>query len=153
MSNCADALALPPPPLIPRRLIMVAAAVLVNDQGAVLITERLAHKDFPGTWEFPGGKIERGETPSYALMRELREELGIETRPTCFWPLGFITYDMVKNNEDVCFVVMCYVCRVWTGTVTGCEGQNVKWVKPKQLYNHPIIPSNLPLIPQVIDRI
>lgn len=152
--SCAAALDLPPPVDVPRRVIVVAAAALVNTENQVLICDRPVGKDFAGYWEFPGGKLDPGETPEIALMRELREELGIETRPTCYWPIGFITHPNTKDSgEHVCYLVMLYACRVWRGDPTPREGQQMKWIAPKQLYNHNIIPSDLPLVAQLIDRI
>lgn len=152
--GCEAALDAPPPVDVPRRNILVAAVALVNQAGEVLIASRPQGRDFAGYWEFPGGKVEAGETPAHTLMRELREELAIETRPTCYWPLGFITHPyQLPSGEDVCYLVMTYVCRVWRGTITPCEGQEVKWVPPKQLYNQNMLPSNLSLIAQMIDRV
>lgn len=149
MVSCDDALDAPPapPPTVP--LLLVAAVALIDPQGRVLMAERPAGKFLAGHWEFPGGKVEGGETPEYALMRELREELGIETRPTCYYPLGFVSHTYEKMHV----LMPLYVCRKWRGEPTGVEGQNLKWVEPRQLYNLQLVPADIPLIAQIIDRL
>jgi 8-oxo-dGTP diphosphatase len=149
MSSCAAALDLPPPEPRGTKIIHVAAVALVNGAGEVLLAERPEGKNLAGMWEFPGGKLESGEAPEFALMRELREELGIETRPTCYYPIGFSSY----AYDDFHLVMLLYVCRVWRGEPKGLEGQGLKWVAPKQLYNYQMPPADIPLIAQVIDRV
>jgi 8-oxo-dGTP diphosphatase len=133
---------------------MVAAAALIDPAGQVLMSCRTAGKDYAGYWEFPGGKLEPNEPPEFALMRELREELGIETRPTCFYPVGFVSHQAQKNNgQTVGYVILLYACRMWRGVPSSNEGQELKWIPPKQMYNYQVVPADIPLIAQVIDRI
>lgn len=149
MPSCDDALNVPPPPAPTVPLLLVAAVALVDVQGRVLLADRPPGKAFAGCWEFPGGKLEPGETPEYALMRELREELGIETRPTCYYPVGFASYTYEKAH----LFMPLYACRKWRGEPTGREGQNLKWVHPRQMYNYQMPPADIPLIAQLIDRL
>lgn len=149
--SCADALAKPPPVAPATRLVLVVAAALIDADGRVLITEHSKADDFQGMWEFPGGKLEPGELPEWALMRELREELGIETRPTCYYPIGFASHTYESLGAHV--LMPLYACRVWGGVVEAREGQQMKWVPPRQLYNYPLLPADVPLIAQIIDRV
>jgi 8-oxo-dGTP diphosphatase len=149
--SCAAALDLPPPEPSGLRIVQVAAAALIDTAGNILIDQRPEGKAYGGYWEFPGGKLEPGELPEFALMRELDEELGIETRPTCYWPIGFTTH--AYHDLQLHAVMFLYACRVWRGTPTGREGQILKWVAPKQLYNYKMLPADLPLVAQLIDRI
>ena len=128
---------------------MVAAAALVDVDGRVLITQRPEGKSMAGLWEFPGGKLEEGEGAEHALMRELSEELGIETRPCCFSPLTFCSHEYEKFN----LLMPLYVCRVWKGIPQGKEGQNLKWVKPLDLYDEALLPADLPMVPYLIDML
>ena len=98
-----------------------------------------------GMWEFPGGKLDAGETPKYALMRELREELAIETRPCCFSPIGFASH----GYDDFHLLMPLFICRVWKGIPAPQEGQAVRWVRPNELYTIAMPPADLPLIPQL----
>lgn len=149
MSACAEALSKPKPAPQGLPLLVVAAAALIDTDGRVLIAQRPAHKSMPGLWEFPGGKLELGESPEYALMRELEEELGIETRPTCYWPVG-----CASHAYDTFHLLMpLFACRTWQGQVQAHEHQALKWVPPKQLYNYPMPPADLPLIPQLISGV
>ena len=145
--DCACALDLPrpTPPGLP--LVVGVAVVLIDADGRVLVAQRPEGKALAGKWEFPGGKLEVGEPPEFALMRELAEELGIETRPTCFTPIGFASY----AYETFHLLMPLFACRTWRGTPTGLEGQAVKWVRPQELYAIDMPPADIPLIPQLLD--
>jgi 8-oxo-dGTP diphosphatase len=128
-------------------LVLVAAAALVDSDGRVLIAKRPEGKTMAGLWEFPGGKVETGERPEPALIRELKEELGIDVTEACLAPLTF-----ASHAYDTFHLLMpLYVCRRWIGTVTAREGQELKWVRPNRLRDHPMPPADLPLIPHLID--
>lgn len=146
--NCAEALEQPrPDPQENLRVVLVAAAALVDVDGRILIAQRPQGKVMAGLWEFPGGKINPGETPEYALMRELEEELGIETRPCCFSPIGFASH----SYEDFHLLMPLFVCRTWKGFVQPREHQAVKWVKVSELYDYPMPAADIPLIAQLRD--
>jgi len=131
----------------PKRLLLVAACALVDADGRVLITERPAGKSLAGLWEFPGGKVEAGETPEQTVVRELQEELGIETKIACLAPLTFASH----GYEDFHLLMPLYVCRRFWGTPEGREGQKLKWVRPRDMRNYPMPPADAPLIPFLID--
>lgn len=149
--SCEAALAQPKPSAPGLPLLLVAAAALIDSDGRVLLAEHTKADAFQGCWEFPGGKLEPGETPEFALMRELEEELGIETRPTCYYPIGFASYTYLEFGKHM--LMPLYMCRTWRSTPTGRDGQQLKWVPPKQLYNYKLVPADIPLIPQIIDRV
>jgi 8-oxo-dGTP diphosphatase len=128
-------------------LVLAVAGALVDKDGRVLIAERPEGKIMPGYWEFPGGKIEKGETPEAALRRELREEVGIELG--CMAPLSFIS----EARKEYHVVVMLYVCREWEGIPQGMEGQAIQWVRPLDLMKHKLLPSNVALVPIIRDFI
>ena len=140
--GCAEALEMPPPDCPRKPVVFVAAAALVDPDGRVLIAQRPEGKAMAGLWEFPGGKVDDGETPEYALMRELKEELDIDTRPCCFSPVAFASH----GYEDFHLLMPLFVCRVWKGTVRGREGQAFKWILPADLYDHPMPDADMPLI-------
>jgi 8-oxo-dGTP diphosphatase len=131
----------------PKRLLLVAACALVDADGRVLITERPEGKQLAGLWEFPGGKVEPGETPEETVVRELREELGIETNVACLAPLTFASHSYETFN----LLMPLYVCRRFWGTPEGREGQRLKWVRPRDMRNYPMPPADAPLIPFLID--
>lgn len=148
--NCAQALALPRPEKssgLP--IILVAAAALVNDKGEVLLAQRPEGKSMAGLWEFPGGKVQEGENPEFALMRELEEELGIETRECCYSPIGFASH----AYETFHLLMPLFVCRVWRGEIKAMEGQNFAWVKPQDMYDYPMPAADIPLIYQLRDTL
>lgn len=145
--SCID-VTLPPPPHSGKLLLVVAAA-LVDSAGHVLIAQRPEGKPMAGLWEFPGGKIGAGETPEQALARELREELGIETAPSCFHPLSFASH----AYADFHLLMPLYLCRVWRGQPQGKEKQNLKWVLPADLKNYPMPPADVPLVPALCDML
>lgn len=136
---------LPPP----RPLTLVAAVVLADPDGRVLIASRPPGKAYAGDWEFPGGKVEDGETPEVTLARELEEELGIITRPTCFAPFTFVSH----GYDSFHLLMMVYVCRVWQGLVQPKEGQQVEWVKPQDFHNYKFLPADVPLLSVIRDLI
>lgn len=148
--SCAEALSKPRDKALPgKRLLLVAAAALVDRDGRILITQRPEGKSLAGLWEFPGGKIHDGETPEFALCRELEEELGIDVRECCFSPIAFASH----SYEDFHLLMPLYACRMWTGMPRSMEGQAVKWVMPAELYDYAMPPADMPLIPQLIDRL
>lgn len=143
--SCAEALAAPPPSPITLPIMMVVAAALVDRRGCVLLAQRPEGKKMAGLWEFPGGKVEAGEVPEYALMRELREELGIETRPCCFSPAGFASHTYV----DFHLLMPLFICRVWQGVPELCEHAAMQWVLPKDMYGMDMPEADKPLIHQL----
>lgn len=131
----------------PRKMVLVAACALVDADGRVLIAQRPPGKTLAGLWEFPGGKVEPGETPEEALIRELKEELGIETKPACLAPLTFASH----AYETFHLLMPLYVCRRYTGIPVAREGQVLKWVRPKNMRDYPMPPADIPLIPILMD--
>ncbi|MGE3872785.1 MAG: (deoxy)nucleoside triphosphate pyrophosphohydrolase [Parvibaculaceae bacterium] len=131
----------------PLPLVLVAAVALVDADGRVLIAKRPDGKTMAGLWEFPGGKVEDGERPERALIRELKEELDIDVTEACLAPLTFASHAYEKFH----LLMPLYVCRRWKGVVAPLEGQELKWVKPNRLRDYPMPPADLPLIPHLID--
>jgi len=129
------------------KTILVSAVALIDVDGRILLTQRPEDKSMAGLWEFPGGKIEPGETPEAALIRELQEELGIDTWASCLAPLTFASH----TYEDFHLLMPLFACRKWQGIVQGCEGQALKWVRPGDLRSYPMPPADLPLIPVLRD--
>ena len=129
------------------KLLLVAACALVDADGRVLIAQRPEGRPMAGLWEFPGGKVEEGESPEATLIRELREELGIETKEACLAPLTFASHDY----QDFHLLMPLYVCRRWQGLAKGREGQMLKWVRPTELRQYPMPPADAPLIAPLID--
>ncbi len=123
-------------------VLLVAAAALVDADGRVLLARRPEGKSMEGLWEFPGGKIQDGEVPEQALIRELREELGIDTRSSCLAPIGFASH----AYEDFHLLMPLFACRVWQGIVTPREGQELVWVRPQRLGDYPMPPADNPLV-------
>lgn len=140
--SCAEALELPKPDLENKPVILVSAAALVDSDGRILLAQRPEGKSMAGLWEFPGGKVEQGETPEYALMRELEEELGIETRPCCFTPIAFASH----AYDDFHLLMPLFVCRVWKGIIQAKEHKNIKWVKIQDMYDYPMPEADIPLV-------
>ncbi|NBC32438.1 MAG: NUDIX domain-containing protein [Alphaproteobacteria bacterium] len=131
----------------PRRLLLVAAVALVDADGRVLLARRPPGKAMAGLWEFPGGKVHDGETPEAALIRELREELGIDTEQACLAPFTFASH----AYDDFHLLMPLYVCRRWQGTATPLEGQELAWVRPLRLRDYPMPPADKPLIAMLQD--
>ncbi len=129
------------------KLVFVAAVALIDPDGRVLLARRPEGKSLAGLWEFPGGKVESGERPEQALIRELKEELGIDVETSCLAPLTFASH----AYEDFHLLMPLYVCRRWKGLVRGIEGQELKWVFAKDLKNYPMPPADLPLIPHLVE--
>ena len=123
-------------------LLLVAACVLVDPDGRVLIARRPGGKSMSGLWEFPGGKVEPGECPEDAVIRELREELAIDVTAACLAPLTFASH----GYDDFHLLMPLFVCRRWDGSVTPMEGQEVAWVRPNRLRGYPMPPADEPLI-------
>jgi len=130
-----------------RRLLLVVACALVDPDNRILIAQRPEGKSLAGLWEFPGGKVDAGETPEDALIRELREELGVETKTACLAPLTFASH----SYDDFHLLMPLYVCRRWTGFPRSLEGQALKWVRAKQLRDYPMPPADEPLIAPLIE--
>jgi 8-oxo-dGTP diphosphatase len=128
-------------------ILLVVCGALVDADGRVLICQRPEGKTLSGLWEFPGGKVERDETPEAALVRELREELGIETGARCLSPLSFASHDY----GDFHLLMPLYLCRKWEGIPMPQEGQAVKWVWPKNLADYPMPPADKPLLAALTD--
>jgi 8-oxo-dGTP diphosphatase len=128
-------------------ILLVAAAALVDPDGRVLIAKRPPGKVMAGLWEFPGGKVQAGETPEAALIRELREEIGIETRQSCLTPVAFASH----AYDDFHLLMPLYACRVWQGIVQAREGQELTWVRPVRLGDYPMPPADIPLIAMLRD--
>lgn len=147
MTNCFDDAAAPDTSSAPLKVVHVAAVVLVDRDGRVLLAQRPPGKKMAGLWEFPGGKIEAGETPEAALVRELHEELGIDTRTSCLAPLAFASH----AYDDFHLVMPVFACRVWKGNVTAREGQSLAWVFPADFGKYPMPPADIPLIPILRD--
>ena len=124
------------------KTVFVAACALVDPDGRVLIAQRPEGKPMAGLWEFPGGKVETGETPEQSLIRELEEELGIVVKEACLAPLTFASH----SYPDFHLLMPLYICRRWEGTVTAREGQSLKWVRPNRLRDFPMPPADVPLV-------
>lgn len=145
--RCDDALDLAPPAFSPVRLVLVTAAALIDADGRVLLAQRPEGKSMAGLWEFPGGKVQDGETPEYALMRELREELAIETRPTCFSAIAFASH----AYDDFHLLMPLFACRAWRGQITPREHKAIAWVRPADMLAYPMPPADVPLVAQLRD--
>ena len=129
------------------KIILVSAVALIDPDGRILLAQRPEGKSMAGLWEFPGGKVEPGETPEAALIRELHEELGIETWDSCLAPLTFASH----SYDDFHLLMPLFACRKWNGTVQGKEGQTLKWVRSANLRDYPMPPADIPLIPILRD--
>ncbi len=129
------------------KTVLVAAVALIDPDGRVLLSQRPEGKTMAGLWEFPGGKVEAGETPEAALIRELHEELGIETWDSCLAPLTFASH----SYEDFHLLMPLFACRRWQGIPQGREGQALKWVRPREMVGLPMPPADRPLIPVLRD--
>ena len=129
------------------KIVLVVACALIDTDGRVLIAQRPAGKNLAGLWEFPGGKMEAGERPEDTLIRELREELGIEVKEPCLAPFTFASH----SYADFHLLMPLYVCRRWEGTPQPLEHPAIKWVRPKDLTRYPMPPADIPLIPMLRD--
>ena len=124
------------------KLVLVAACALIDADGRVLIAQRPAGRPMAGLWEFPGGKIEVSERPEQSLIRELKEELGIDVREDCLAPLTFASH----AYPDFHLLMPLYVCRRWAGIAVAREGQKLAWVRPNRLREYEMPPADVPLI-------
>jgi len=131
----------------PRRVVLVSAVALIDPDGRVLLAQRPDGKSMAGLWEFPGGKVEPGETPEAALIRELSEELGISTWASCLAPLTFASH----AYPDFHLLMPLFACRRWQGTPTPREAQRLAWVRVGDMSRYPMPPADLPLIPILRD--
>src|ERR1700754_1586124 len=130
-------------------LVLVVAVALLDSDGRVLIAQRPPGKAMAGLWEFPGGKMELGETPETALIRELREELSITVREPCLAPFTFASHSYPEFH----LLMPLYLCRRWEGIPAASEHSALKWVRPRDLAQYPMPPADLPLIPMLRDLI
>ena len=129
------------------KTILVSAVALIDPDGRVLLAQRPEGKSMAGLWEFPGGKVEAGETPEAALIRELQEELGINTWQSCLAPLTFASH----AYEDFHLLMPLFACRKWRGIPQPQEGQTLKWIRKKDLRSYPMPAADIPLIPILFD--
>lgn len=128
-------------------MLFVVACALLDDDNRILIAQRPEGKNMAGLWEFPGGKLEKGESPEAALIRELREELGVNTKEACLAPLSFASF----SYQDFHLFMPLYVCRRWEGPIVPTEHQAVKWVRANKLRDYPMPPADEPLIAHLCD--
>ncbi|MHA6265573.1 8-oxo-dGTP diphosphatase MutT [uncultured Aliiroseovarius sp.] len=129
------------------KVVLVSAVALIDRDGRVLLAQRPEGKSMAGLWEFPGGKVEAGETPEHALIRELKEELGIDTWASCLAPLTFASH----SYDDFHLLMPVFACRKWDGQPQPQEGQKLSWARVNQLRDYPMPPADLPLIPILRD--
>ena len=129
------------------KILVVVAVAIIDADDRVLIAQRPEGKALAGLWEFPGGKIDQGERPEAALIRELQEELGIAVKEACLAPLTFASYAYPEFH----LLMPLYVCRRWEGFVQSREGQALKWVRARDLRQYPMPPADEPLIPPLVE--
>ena len=129
------------------KMVLVSAVALVDVDGRVLLAQRPEGKSMAGLWEFPGGKIEPNETPEAALIRELQEELGIDTWASCLAPLTFASH----SYDDFHLMMPLFACRKWEGTPRAREGQTLRWVKPNEMSQYPMPAADIPLVAMLRD--
>ncbi len=129
------------------KTVLVSAVALIDTDGRVLLARRPEGKSMAGLWEFPGGKVEPGETPEAALIRELREELGIDVSAACLAPLTFASH----SYDDFHLLMPVFACRKWTGSVIPLEGQTLAWIRVDDLKRYPMPPADVPLIAMLRD--
>ena len=127
--------------------MLVAAVALVDADGRVLLAQRPQGKPLAGLWEFPGGKVQPGETPETALIRELAEELGIDVAASCLAPFTFASYAYPEFH----LLMPLYLCRKWSGIAVAREGQRLAWVRPPRLADYPMPPADAPLVAMLRD--
>ena len=130
-------------------IVVVVSCALIDQDNRVLIARRPPGKAMAGLWEFPGGKIEEGETPEAALVRELKEELAIDVKSPCLAPLTFASH----SYDDFHLLMPLFICRKWQGMVTPKEGQELKWVRPLKLREFEMPAADIPLLPHLIDAL
>ena len=129
------------------RIVLVSAVALVDADGRVVLAQRPAGKPLAGLWEFPGGKVNPGETPETALIRELAEELGIDVAASCLAPFTFASY----TYPDFHLLMPLYICRKWSGIPAAREGQRLAWVRPARLGDYPMPPADPPRVAMLRD--
>ncbi|MBO6866648.1 8-oxo-dGTP diphosphatase [Thalassococcus halodurans] len=129
------------------KTVLVSAVALIDVDGRVLLAQRPEGKSMAGLWEFPGGKVEEGETPEVALIRELQEELGIDTWASCLAPLTFASH----SYDNFHLLMPLFACRKWDGVPQSREGQALKWVAARDLNQYPMPAADVPLIPILRD--
>ena len=151
MDIAAEAAQAPVPveaaPTTGKPTLLVAAVALIDGEGRVLLARRPEGKPLAGLWEFPGGKVAPGETPEEALIRELREELGIDVSAACLGPFTFASHTYEKFH----LLMPLYLCRRWQGQVTAMEGQALAWVRPARLGDYAMPPADIPLVAMLRD--
>lgn len=130
-----------------KRIVLVSAVALIDADGRVLIARRPPGKAMEGLWEFPGGKVDAGETPEAALVRELKEELGLDVETACLAPFAFASH----SYEDFHLLMPLFACRKWAGTPAPLEGQELRWVRPAELFRFEMPPADAPLAAQLRD--
>ncbi len=133
--------------MAPNPVVLVAAVALVAGDGRVLVTRRPPGKPTAGLWEFPGGKLGEGETPESALVRELNEELGIDTEESCLAPFAFASH----AYDSFHLLMPLFVCRVWRGIVAPREGQKARWLPPAKMADLAMPPADKPLVAMLRD--
>ena len=133
-----------------RNILLVSACALLDTDGRVLITQRPEGKAMAGLWEFPGGKVEPGETPERAVVRELREELGVEPCERCLQPFAFASHPLDGGGH---LLMPLYVCRKWDGFPDPKQGQAIAWVRTGELKDYPMPPADIPLAAELRDRL
>ena len=131
-----------------KRMVLVAAAALIDSDGRVLICQRPPGKQLAGLWEFPGGKVEPGERPEQALIRELKEELDIDVKESCLAPFVFASH----AYDSFHLLMPLYLCRRWSGVVTAREHAGLAWVKPNKLSDYPMPPADVPVVAELLRR-
>lgn len=131
----------------PLKLVLVAACALIDADGRVLLAQRPQGKAMAGMWEFPGGKIEAGERPEETVIRELKEELGIDVKEACLAPFAFASH----SYESFHLLMPLYLCRRWEGIVTAREAQQLSWVRPREMGKYSMPPADVPLVSQLRD--
>jgi len=129
------------------KIVLVSAVALIDVEGRILLAQRPQGKSMAGLWEFPGGKVEPDETPEAALIRELQEELGIDTWSSCLAPLTFASH----GYDGFHLLMPLFACRKWEGIPQAREGQTLKWVRARNLKDYPMPPADIPLIPILRD--
>ncbi|MEM9433550.1 MAG: 8-oxo-dGTP diphosphatase MutT [Pseudomonadota bacterium] len=131
------------------KTVLVSAVALIDKDGRLLLAQRPVGKSMAGLWEFPGGKVEPGETPEHALIRELEEELGINTWDSCLAPLTFASH----SYQEFHLLMPLFACRKWEGTPMAREGQKLAWARVSELRNFPMPAADIPLIAMIRDLI
>lgn len=129
--------------------VLVSAVALIDADGRILLAQRPEGKALAGMWEFPGGKVEAGESPEAALRREIQEELGIDLCDSCLAPFSFVSHEY----DDFSLLMLLYLCRNWEGIPRGKEGQSLMWKRPKEMVNLPMPPADRPLVMQLCDQL